>query len=225
MTKMLAVLFASFLLGQEPPYVRLLEGRTPPSASPADAPSDWLLAFVDVETTGLVPSYHEMIDVGMVMTDLEGREIDKLFLRIQPEHPERTSEGARAVNAFDEKRWRELGASSPAAAVEDIVAFHRRAAGGRNVLLVAFNSHFDAAFLDHLFRAQGRTWRELYHYYILDLPSMAWSLGLRQLDGASLARALGVPDEPHVPVDHTGLTGAEVNVRIYRAIRERNRTR
>jgi DNA polymerase III alpha subunit (gram-positive type) len=222
---MLAFVIASFLLAQEPPYVRLFEGRTPPSASPSDAPSDWLLTFIDVETTGLVPGYHEMIDVGLVMTDLEGRQIDKLFLRIQPEHPERTSEGARAVNAFDEKRWRELGASSPAAAVEGIVSFHHRAAGGRNVLLVAFNSHFDAAFLDHLFRGQGRTWRELYHYFILDLPSMAWSLGLRQLDGSSLTEALGVPDEPHVPVDHTGLTGAEVNVRIYRALRERHATR
>lgn len=210
---------------ETPPFLSQLEGRTPPRASPADSPQDWLLAFVDVETTGLLPGYHEMIDIGTIVTDVEGREIDRLFVRIQPEHPERTSEGARAVNAFDPERWRELGALSPRDAVERLSSFHHRVAEGRSVLLVAYNSHFDAAFLDHLFRVQGRTWRELYHYFILDLPSMAWSLGLRHLDGSALTKALATEDEPHVATEHTGLTGAEVGVRIYRALRERRSRR
>lgn len=227
---MLLVLWiSSFLQGasiqEAPPFLSQLEGRTSPPASPAEAPGDWLLAFVDVETTGLLPGYHEMIDIGMVLTDVEGREIDRLFVRLQPQHPERTSEGARAVNAFDPDRWRELGALSQKDAVERIVSFHHRVAGGRAVLLVAYNSHFDAAFIDHLFRGQGRTWRELYHYFILDLPSMAWSLGLRQLDGSALTKALSIEDESHVAAEHTGLTGAEVNVRIYRALRERQARR
>ena len=205
---------------EAPPFLPQLEGRPAPAASPAEASDRWLLSFVDVETTGLLPGYHEMVDIGMILTDLEGRELDRLFVRLQPVHPERTSEGARAVNAFDPEGWRELGALSPKDAVERIVSFHHRVARGRDVLLVAYNSHFDAAFLDHLFRGQGRTWRELYHYFILDIPSMAWSLGLRHLDGSSLTKALGIEDEPHVPSEHTGLTGAEVNVRIYRALRE-----
>ena len=185
---------------------------------PDEAPGDWLLAFIDVETTGLTPGYHEMIDIGIVMTDLDGVELDRLFLRIQPQHPERTEDGARTVNAFDEARWREQGALAPAAAVDAIARFHGRVAAGRSVLVVAFNSHFDAAFLDHLFRAGGRSWRELYHYFILDLPSMAWSRGLRGLTGSSLAAALGVEDEPQVAEDHTGITGAALNARIYRAL-------
>ena len=32
------------------------------------APDQWLLAHIDVETTGLLPGHHEMIDVGIVMT-------------------------------------------------------------------------------------------------------------------------------------------------------------
>ena len=32
------------------------------------APDQWLLAYIDVETTGLLPGHHEMIDVGIVMT-------------------------------------------------------------------------------------------------------------------------------------------------------------
>ena len=188
------------------------------SGWPDESPDDWLLAFIDVETTGLTPGYHEMIDIGIVMTDLDGVELDRLFLRIQPQHPERTEEGARAVNAFDEARWREQGALAPADAVAAIMRFHRQVAADRRVLMVAFNSHFDAAFLDHLFRAAERSWRELYHYFILDLPSMAWSQGMRGLTGSSLAAVLGVPDEPHVAADHTGITGAALNARIYRAL-------
>jgi DNA polymerase III alpha subunit (gram-positive type) len=185
---------------------------------PDEAPGDWLLAFIDVETTGLQPGYHEMIDIGVVMTDLDGTELDRLFIRIQPEHPERTEEGARAVNAFDADRWRELNALSPGDAVERIVGFHQGVAGDRNVLMVAFNSHFDASFLDHLFRSNDRSWRELYHYFVLDLPSMAWTLGIRGLTGTSVSAALGIEDEPHVAELHTGITGAALNARIYRGL-------
>jgi len=185
---------------------------------PHEAPDDWLLAFVDVETTGLVPGHHEMIDIGIVMTDLEGTELGELFIRIQPEHPDRTSDGARAVNAFDEKRWRELGALSADAAIDRMVRFHEGIARDRNVLMVAFNSHFDASFLDHLFRSEERSWRELYHYFILDLPSMAWSLDIRNLTGSSVSSLLDLEDEPHVAHLHTGITGARLNARIYRAL-------
>ena len=37
------------------------------------------MAHVDLETTGLVPGYHEMIDVGIVTKDLQGQELDRLF--------------------------------------------------------------------------------------------------------------------------------------------------
>jgi DNA polymerase III epsilon subunit-like protein len=201
-----------------PAFVQAAEVRRAEVRSPADVPGDWLLAFIDVETTGLVPGWHEMIDIGIALATVDGRVLDTLFLRIQPLHPERLSPGARAVNAFDADRWKALGAVGPVAAADSIVAFHRRVAGSKPTLMVAFNSQFDAAFLDHLFRESGRSWREMYHYFVLDLPSMAWSLGLRDLRADMLAQRLGVPDEPHVAEQHTGITGAMVNVRIYQAM-------
>ncbi len=190
---------------------------------PDAAPDQWLLAFVDVETTGLIPGYHEMIDIGIVMTDLSGAELGDLFLRVQPDHPERIDDGARAVNAFDVDRWRELEAWSAEAAIDRIVRFHNGIAGDRHVLMVAYNSHFDAAFLDHLFRSRERSWRELYHYFVLDLPSMAWSQGIRGLTGSSLSETLGIDDEPHVAEQHTGITGAKLNARVYRALLARGK--
>jgi DNA polymerase III epsilon subunit-like protein len=215
---MLSLLVVACGTAMAPEFVARAELGGAPPASPAEAPEEWLLAFVDIETTGLVAGWHEPIDVGIVITDLEGNEIDHSFRRIMPLHPERTSPGARAVNAFDVARWEELGALSPENAVAEIVSFHERVAVDRTVMMVAFNSQFDTAFLDHLFRTAGRSWREIYHYFVLDIPSMAWSRGYRQLTGAALAEALGVPDEPRVAEDHTGLTGTRLNLRIYRAL-------
>jgi DNA polymerase III alpha subunit (gram-positive type) len=201
-----------------PRYVSMLEGTTPRVPLPSKAPDRWMLAHIDVETTGLVPGWHEMIDFGLVMTDLDGNVIDSLFLRIQPEHPERASAGAVAVNAFDPARWKKLGAIPPGQAVERILAFHKRVAGARQVLMVADNCQFDTAFLDHLFRGADHSWREMYYYYVLDIPSMLWGLGERDLTAAELMKHYDVVDEPHIAESHTGITGAMVNVRIYRAM-------
>lgn len=185
---------------------------------PAENPDDWLLAFVDVETTGLQPGYHEMIDIGIIYTDLDGNEKDRLFLRILPDHPERTSEGARSANAFSVERWNSLGALSKSAVVDTLIRFHHSVAGKKNVLLVAFNSHFDTTFLNHLFDDVGKSWRELYYYYVLDIPSMAWSKGIRLLHGQKLSDYFGIQDEPRVAEEHTGITGADLNLRLYREI-------
>ena len=185
---------------------------------PADAPNDWLLAFVDVETTGLVPGYHEMIDIGVVLAELDGTELARTFIRIMPDHPERTSPEVPAINGFDVDKWRNYGALSTTQAVDSLVAFYGQHTGDRQVLMVSYNSQFDAAFLDHLFRSANRSWRELHYYFVLDLPSMAWSLGLRHLWGSRLSEALGIKDEPHTPDEHTGITGADLNLRVYREL-------
>lgn len=218
------LLITSFLIqaricqAEVPAYIKALQGTTPAVTSPAEAPDDWILAHVDVETTGLVPGYHEMIDIGVVMTDLEGNELDRLFIRIMPGHPERTDPGASAVNGFSVDLWKERGCVSEAEAVEQLVAFHHKVAQGRNTLFIAYNAWFDISFVDQLFRKSDRTWRELYHYFILDIPSMAWSLGLRDLGGSGITEKLNVPEETHDPLKHTGITGAESNVIVYRAL-------
>lgn len=204
-----------------PSHVVAIDAAPRAATTPVSAPDRWLLAHLDIETTGLVPGYHEPIDFGIVYTDLDGRVVDSLFIRVMPDHSERISEGASRVNGFDLARWRAQRAAPATAAVDSLVRFHERVARGRSVLLVAFNSQFDTAFLDHLFRARGATWRQLYHYFVLDIPSMAWAMGYRDLTNGGLARRLGVADEPRVADEHTGITGAMLNVRIYQALRAR----
>ena len=40
-----------------------------------------LLVHIDVETTGLVAGYHELIDAGVIVTTIDGDIVDRLFLR------------------------------------------------------------------------------------------------------------------------------------------------
>jgi len=187
--------------------------------SPEYEPGRWLLAFLDVETTGLIPGYHEMVDFGVVIADLDGKEIDRFFIRIMPDHPERTSPEAAAINAFNVDLWKKLGAVSKPVAVDSMIAFYKRVVQDRKVLQVAHNTSFDAAFLDHLFRDVGKSVDELHYYYKLDLPSMAWILGLRHLYGADLAQHFRIPGTSPVPIEHTGLGCADFAVRLYRELR------
>lgn len=185
---------------------------------PPEAPAEWLLSFIDVETTGLVPGHHEMIDVGVVLATLDGDEVARTFIRIMPDHPERTSPEVPAINGFDVNKWRAHRALAKQTAVDSLVSFYGVHTAGRRVLMVAYNSKFDAAFLDHLFRGTGHTLDEIHYYYVLDLPSMAWALGMRDLWGSRISERLGIADEPHTADEHTGITGADLNFRIYREL-------
>lgn len=189
---------------------------------PFGKPDHWRIAFVDVETTGVMPGYHEMVDIGIVMADVSGNEIGRFFRRIMPEHPERAQERALQVNGFSVERWESEGAVSPEKAVEGIIEFYGSTAKGKNVILCAYNVSFDNAFLDHLFRSVGKDLRKL-HRYALDLPSVAWGMGLHDLYQKKIVGRLGVKDEPRArkgdaPWKHTGITGAELDLRIYRAL-------
>ena len=177
-----------------------------------------LLAHIDVETTGLVPGYHEMIDIGLVITDVQGNKIDSLFILIQPEYPERLQQGAYDCNAFNAELWQKRGALTIDEAVNEILSFHKKVCGDKQVLMIAYNSHFDSAFLDHLFRHTDHSWREMYHYFILDIPSMLWGMGYTDPQADEFMEFYQIKDEPHVAEFHTGITGAMVNVRIYKAL-------
>jgi DNA polymerase III epsilon subunit-like protein len=190
---------------------------------PPENPDGWILAHVDVETTGLDPAWNEMIDIGMVYTDVAGEELGRLYVRIMPAHPERIDEGARKVNAFDVDYWRAQGAVSEAEAVEKIVAFHEKMRGDKQALFTAYNVWFDQSFTTALFARHGVKWRDLFFYHVLDIPSMAWGQGLTELSSTKLSATLGIADETRVPIEHTGITGAAFNVSVYKALLARRK--
>lgn len=188
------------------------------SAAPATPVPPDIIALIDVETTGLDPRHHEMIDLGAVYVRPDGSELGRFFVRILPPHPERVDPEAAAVNGYDPLRWSELGAVTEAEAVQRWREFHARIAAGRPVTFGAFNAYFDQAFTDALLHRHGSRWRDWFHYQILDLPSMAFAQGARKLTGADVAQRYRIAAETRDPLQHTGATGAEFNLAIYRAL-------
>jgi len=211
---MFRTLVATFCLLSAP---ALSQGEFPPQ----DNREAWGLAIIDVETTGLDAGHHEMIDLGAIYTDLDGNELGRFFVRIHPDHPERAGEIARSINGFDEARWIELGASDESEAVADFLAFHAETAGERTMLFTAYNAYFDRNFLDALLRQHGESFREHFTYFLLDLPSLAWGAGIPDMMNADVAAALGLDAETDDPMEHTGLSGAEWNLALYRALMAR----
>ena len=191
---------------------------------PYGASEDWLIAFVDVETTGLNPGYHEMVDAGIVTSTLDGEKRRQFHCRIMPDHPQRASREIQNINGFTEQRWSQFDALNKPEAVKQVQQFLIKD-GDKNLLFCAHNESFDYPFLDHLFRSADEQVRELFDY-TLDLPSIAWGRGYRQLHASKLVNILGVEEEPKGddpetnPWEHTGLTGALKNLRIYRALME-----
>ncbi len=180
---------------------------------------DWLIAFTDVETTGLNPGYHEIIDVGIVLTEPEDGEVASFHRRVMPEHPERTQPEAARCNGFSVERWQKYETLSPDETVEAIMDFYEEKAADKNVMMSAYRSSFDAAFLDHMFRNAGKH-TDMVHDYVMDLPSLAWGMGLNQLHSSEITDTLDLEDEPQYyngeeAWEHTGLTGARKNMRIY----------
>lgn len=188
--------------------------------APPAPDSDWVLVHIDTETTGLNPAYHELIDIGVVYTDKTGKELGRWYRRLMPRFPERLDPGAQKVNGFDAPLWKQEGAWAPDAALRDWIAYDQKTFGKRPRLRVAYNCSFDKGFLDALYRQAGLEWSEHFTYFWFDIPSMAWAMGYQQIRGPWVANALGVADEPHGGIDHTGISGAEVNVRIYRKLIE-----
>ena len=177
-----------------------------------------LLVHIDVETTGFEAGYHELVDAGVIVTTVDGDIVDRLFLRIMPDHPERLDRGAAAVNGFSVSRWRSLEALEAVEGARALNAFLRQYSTDHQLIFTAFNVGFDQRFIMHFLKLHNLAFNTFFHYMVLDLPSMAWALGARSLSGDGISARFGIPAEVKDPMLHTGETGAAFNVALYQAM-------
>lgn len=132
-----------------------------------------LLAFVDVETTGLDSDKHEIIQLACVLAEQKTRPgkgpevtiIDEFELKITPTRLQDAEPEALRVNGFNEMEW--MFAIHLKNAMEH---FAKKAKGA---IMVAHNLCFDAGFIDKAFKSTGV--ENTLHYQKLDTLSIAFA--------------------------------------------------
>jgi len=131
------------------------------------------LAFIDLETTGLDPERHEIIEMGVIIArqipqDGAGNKlevIEEFDLRVKPEHLETSDPESLKINGYNEMDW--------VFAIDLSNAMEKLAEKTEGAILVAQNVAFDWLFLEKAFVKTGI--KNKMDFHRLDLLSMAYA--------------------------------------------------
>lgn len=175
--------------------------------------SDRPLAIVDLETTGLDASIHEILDMALLVIDQNTLKLrDRYSARIKPRNIKKAAKRALDVVGYSPNAWR---TSVPLEAAMEI--FSEKASGA---ILCSGNMYLTRSFLDAAFKRCGVEDSTSYHH--IDLMSMAWAkaleLKLARLTMDSLCKKLGIPTQP---LPRRAGDGAKTQLSILRKLRDR----
>jgi DNA polymerase III subunit alpha, Gram-positive type len=175
------------------------------------------IVFLDVETTGLNPHVHEIIEIGAVIARPPFEVIEASFSRkVKPENLAVASPEALRVNGYNEDEWR--------VAVSAKAAFCELFGFGERKMWAAHNSDFDMRFISAGFHRCGLTQDGL-GFYRWDTMTMAWALlppgSVANYRLSTIAEYLDIPREAG---RHEAVKGAELCMRVYAGLREYRRS-
>ncbi len=123
------------------------------------------LAFVDVETTGLDPDVHEIVEIAIVEQHHDGR-LTEWSSKVIPLHIERAHPRALEVNGYNDEDW--AGAPTFAEIADEV---HERLRGR---VMVGHNIHFDLSFIKNELGRCGVSPRIGYHFIDTIGLSFVW---------------------------------------------------
>ena len=178
-----------------------------------------LYAIVDVETTGLNPNYHEMIDIGIIIINQNLEIKGQYFSKVLPSFPERIDPMAQNINGFDLQRWTQEEAISEEELINQMNIFLNNYIG--KPIFIAFNSWFDSGFVRNLLNEHNYKFNDLFDYRVLDIPSIALACGYfpKTPDfNEKLATLLEIQSETKDPLKHTGESGVNFNYALLRSL-------
>jgi DNA polymerase III epsilon subunit-like protein len=169
------------------------------------------LCFIDIETTGAIFDYHEIIEIGAIRTSLDCGIIGRFEKKLCPEYPERITSIARKINNYNAEDWKDADPIS----IETwkiLIEFW----GG--CIPVCHNPSFERAFitlaaLNHQIEDIGLD------YHWIGTESLAWHLyvneNIRKLSLSAIAEYFGIEPEPY---PHTAINGAYQCREVYRSL-------
>lgn len=172
------------------------------------------LVFVDVETTGLDPERHELIEVAAVRVHPHTLEpIDHASARVRPGRLADADPRALEVNGYTDEAWRD--------AVTLQAALRQVAPLLDGAVVAGHNVGFDWAFLSRGFARAGLPLPAV-DYHRVDTASLAWPLlAAAEIDSLSLdavCAALGLSR----PSPHRALADALASLEVARRLRDRS---
>lgn len=173
------------------------------------------LCFLDIETTGSVFGFHEIIEIAAVRTEPGGMQIRGTWQRrLLPGHPERITAKAMELTGFSMDAWAD-------AVAPDGNLWSQFAMFARGCVPVCHNPSFDRAFITLAAAAVGRHELGL-DYHWIGTESLAWPLhafgSLDKMSLAAVCKHLGIAQEP---AQHNALEGALACRRVYIALMDR----
>lgn len=158
------------------------------------------IAVTDLEMTGLDPSIHEIIEIGLLVVRQPSFEIiDTLNIKVKPEHPETASAEALAVTGYTSDGWKDALPLK-----EALELYAQKTVGG---IFCAQTINNDWAFLSQGFRTTGV--QHSMDYHMIDIPSIAWeklrATGIKKIRLSELCKYFSIEPEP---ARHEAINGA-----------------
>ena len=173
------------------------------------------IAITDIETTGLNPKLHEILEIGLLVIDQQSFQvIDTLNFKIKPEHIEAASQESLAVNGYKESDWKDAITLNEAMRVYSDKT--------KKAIFCSHNVTFDWSFINEAFSQTGVANQMDYHR--LDLLTIAWTAlankSVRFFNLNRLASYLGIPEEP---TPHRAINGARTAYEVFKKLVSMNK--
>ena len=168
------------------------------------------IAITDVETTGLDPIEHEIIEIGLVLINQKTFEIiDRLDIKVLPNHPETADSFAIKLNGYNTSEWEN------AKTIQEVMTLYGEKT--KDAIFCAHNVTFDWGFISKAFKETGV--KDQMDYHRLNLFTMTWSilrnLGIKKLNMNEVAKFLEIPEEP---TPHRTINGTMTEYEIYKRL-------
>lgn len=168
------------------------------------------LLFMDVETTGLDPLYHDIIDICLVETDREGKEIKRFSSKIVPSVNgiRRANPKALEVNGYSYEGWK--NAKEVPDALNKINELWKER---EKLIPVGWNTPFDISFIGEAFKHLSRR----FYHHSLDLMSMYWGMIFDMPERPSLSKTYKEYFNREMKNAHTAEGDVNAYLDLYRA--------
>ena len=169
------------------------------------------IALIDLETTGLDPAKHEIIEIGAVIFESHTHEVfHTVSIRVRPERIKDADPEALAVNGYTPSAWRsasDLGWALTALSMAT-----------KDCTFMSYNAMFDWSFLVLAAKRAGVQFS--FQRAKIDLLSLAWGriphYRVASWSLKTVCAYLGLKPENKV---HRALEGAEKAFEVYQALR------